>query len=166
MSREEEILEKIKERFGDNVKNIVIKRSRRMFAETDAKHLKEFLRYARHELEFDHLSAITGEDLGEEIELIYHIAYQNAIELSIKTKVPKEDPRIATIVDLYPSAGIYEREVHDLLGVVFDGNPDLSPLLLPDNWPRGVYPLRKDVSLEEIREIVERGGGRGERLDD
>ena len=89
MSREEEILEKIKESFGDDVKNITIKRSRRMFAETDAKHLKEFLRYARHELEFDHLSAITGEDLGDEIELIYHIAYQNAIELSIKIKVPR-----------------------------------------------------------------------------
>ena len=95
------------------------------------------------------------------MRLIYHIAYRNAIELSIKTKIPKEDPKITTIVDLYPSAGIYEREVHDLLGIVFEGNPDLSRLLLPDNWPEGVYPLRKDVSLEEVREILEKGGERG-----
>jgi len=158
MSKEEEILEKIKGRFGDNVKDITIKRSRRIFAETDMKNLREILRYAKDELGFDHISTITGRDLGEELELIYHIAYQNAIELSIKTKIPKENPRITTIVDLYPSAGIYEREVHDLLGVVFEGNPDLSPLLLPDNWPEGIYPLRKDVSLEEIREIIEKGG--------
>ena len=161
MSKEEEILEKIKERFGNNVKDITIKRSRRIFAETDMKNLKEILRYAKDELGFDHISTITGRDLGEELELIYHIAYQNAIELSIKTKIPKENPRITTIVDLYPSAGIYEREVHDLLGVVFEGNPDLSPLLLPDNWPKGVYPLRKDVTLEEIKEILEKGGEKG-----
>jgi len=161
MSKEEEILEKIKKRFGKNVKDITIKRLRRIFAETDMKSFKEILRYAKDELGFDHISTITGRDLGEELELIYHIAYQNAIELSIKTKIPKENPRIATIVDLYPSAGIYEREVHDLLGVVFEGNPDLSPLLLPDNWPKGVYPLRKDVSLEEIRELVEKGGEKG-----
>jgi len=161
MSKEEEILEKIKERFGNNVKDMTIKRSRRIFAETDMKNLKEILRYAKDELGFDHISTITGEDLGEELELIYHIAYQNAIELSIKTKIPKENPRITTIVDLYPSAGIYEREVHDLLGVVFEGNPDLSPLLLPDNWPKGVYPLRKDVTLEEIKELIEKGGEKG-----
>ena len=161
MSKEEEILEKIKEKFGNNVKDMTIKRSRRIFAETDMKNLKEILRYAKDELGFDHISTITGEDLGEELELIYHIAYQNAIELSIKTKIPKENPRIATIVDLYPSAGIYEREVHDLLGVVFEGNPDLSPLLLPDNWPKGVYPLRKDVTLEEIKELIEKGGEKG-----
>jgi len=161
MSKEEEILEKIKERFGNNVKDMIIKRSRRIFAETDMKNLKEILRYAKDELGFDHISTITGRDLGEELELIYHIAYQNAIELSIKTKIPKENPRITTIVDLYPSAGIYEREVHDLLGVVFEGNPDLSPLLLPDNWPKGVYPLRKDVTLEEIKELIEKGGEKG-----
>ena len=160
MGKEEEILERIKERFGDKVKNMAVKRLRRIFAETDAKDLKEVLRYARDELGFDHISTITGEDLGEEMRLIYHIAYRNAIELSIKTKIPKENPRITTIVDLYPSAGIYEREVHDLLGIVFEGNPDLSRLLLPDNWPEGVYPLRKDVSLEEIREILEKGGER------
>jgi len=161
MSKEEEILEKIKKRFGKNVKDITIKRLRRIFAETDMKSFKEILRYAKDELGFDHISTITGRDLGEELELIYHIAYQNAIELSIKTKIPKENPRIATIVDLYPSAGIYEREVHDLLGVVFEGNPDLSPLLLPDNWPKGVYPLRKDVTLEEIKELIEKGGEKG-----
>ena len=158
MSKEEEILEKIKGKFGNNVKDITIKRSRRIFAETDMKNLREILRYAKDELGFDHISTITGRDLGEELELIYHIAYQNAIELSIKTKIPKENPRITTIIDLYPSAGIYEREVHDLLGVVFEGNPDLSPLLLPDNWPKGVYPLRKDVTLEEIKELIEKGG--------
>jgi len=70
MGKEEEILERIKERFGDKIKNMAVKRSRRIFAETDAKDLKEVLRYAKDELGFDHISTITGEDLGEEMRLI------------------------------------------------------------------------------------------------
>ncbi|HDJ66102.1 MAG TPA: NADH-quinone oxidoreductase subunit C [Nitrososphaeria archaeon] len=159
MSREEEILRKLEEKFGEKIKGIRIQRSRRIFAEVNVEDLKDVLRYAKDELGFDHISTITGEDLGEALGLIYHIAYENSIELSIKTRIPKNNPKIVTIIDLYPPAGIYEREVHDLLGVIFDGNPDLSPLLLPDNWPKDVYPLRKDVSLEEMRALIEKGGG-------
>ena len=71
MSKEEEILEKIEERFGNNVKDMTIKRSRRIFAETDMKNLKEILRYAKDELGFDHISTITGRDLGEELERLW-----------------------------------------------------------------------------------------------
>jgi NADH-quinone oxidoreductase subunit C len=52
------------------------------------------------------------------------------------------------------AAYIYEREVHDILGVQFTGHPDLARLLLPDEWPDGVYPLRKEFrskSQEPIR---------------
>jgi NADH-quinone oxidoreductase subunit C len=52
------------------------------------------------------------------------------------------------VVSLLPGAVLYEREVHDLLGVVFDGHPSLERLILPDDWPEGVYPLRKDYKVE------------------
>ncbi|MCD6236084.1 MAG: NADH-quinone oxidoreductase subunit C [Thaumarchaeota archaeon] len=161
MSREEEFVKKLEERFGRRVRDPRIQRARRIFVEIDGKDLREVLTYVKNELGFDHISAITGLDVGEDIELIYHVAYENSIELSIKTKVSKKDPRIDTVADIYDPAGIYEREVHDLLGVVFEGNPDLSPLLLPDDWPSGVYPLRKDKSFEELRELVEKSGVSG-----
>ena len=56
--------------------------------------------------------------------------------------VPEGKPVAPTITDVIPGAVLYEREVHDLLGVEFEGHPDLSPLLLPDDWPREVHPLR------------------------
>jgi len=60
---------------------------------------------------------------------------------------------------LVPGAILYEREVHDLLGVVFDGHPDLSRLILPEDWPEDVYPLRKEYSPEELRKLIAGSGG-------
>ncbi|MCJ7614549.1 NADH-quinone oxidoreductase subunit C [Candidatus Bathyarchaeota archaeon] len=88
------------------------------------------------------LSTITGVDLGTEIELNYHMACDGAVTL--KNRIPREKPFTRTITDILPGANLYEREVFDLLGVVFEGHPDLKRLMLPDSWPQGDYPLRRD----------------------
>jgi len=88
------------------------------------------------------LSTITGTDLGNEIELNYHMVCGGTI--TIKCRIPREKPVIRTITDILPGANLYEREVFDLLGVVFDGHPNLQRLMLPENWPQGDYPLRRD----------------------
>lgn len=109
------------------------------------------------------ISTITGTDLGSEIELNYHMRCGGA--LTIKNRVPKENPRIETITDLLPGAAFYEREVFDLLGVMFEGHPNLERLLLPDDWPKGTYPLRKDWKPSEVKsspsdsQTSERNGG-------
>jgi NADH:ubiquinone oxidoreductase subunit C len=100
---------------------------------------------------FSHLSTITGVDTGSEMELIYHLSYRDAL-VSLRVLVSKKEPAVPTIVDLIPGASLYEREVHDLFGVGFDGNTDLSPLLLPDDWPEDIHPLRQEWSLERISE--------------
>ncbi len=56
----------------------------------------------------------------------------------------RSDPHIDTITGVTRSAWWIEREIHELFGIEFDGNSDLRPLLLPDDWPPGVYPLRKN----------------------
>ncbi|RLG90884.1 hydrogenase large subunit, partial [Candidatus Bathyarchaeota archaeon] len=66
-----------------------------------------------------------------------------------------EKPVVPTITDIIPGAVLYEREVHDLLGVAFEGHPDLSPLVLPEEWPERVYPLRKEYTLEKLRKLTE-----------
>jgi len=85
------------------------------------------------------------------------VAFTDAF-VSVNVRAPKEAPLLQSLVDLIPGAAIYEREVHDLFGVEFEGNPDLSPLLLPDGWPEGVYPLRKWWSTERL--LSKLGGGR------
>ena len=96
------------------------------------------------------VTAITGIDLGANIGVYYHMHTSNAF-FTIKTEVPKENPKLQTIVDLHPGAAFSELEVADLLGVVFEGHPTSGHFVLSENWPQGVYPLRKDVKANEVK---------------
>jgi Ni,Fe-hydrogenase III large subunit/Ni,Fe-hydrogenase III component G len=96
------------------------------------------------------ITAITGLDLGGNIGVYYHVRTSNAF-VTIKAEVPKENPKIQTIVDIHPGAAFHELEVADLLGVVFEGNPTHGHFVLSENWPAGVYPLRKDVKANEVK---------------
>jgi formate hydrogenlyase subunit 5 len=97
------------------------------------------------------VAAITGIDLGATLGVFYHIRTSKGGLITIKTEVPREEPRIKTISDLLPGAAFHEMEVADLLGVVFVGHPSPGRLVLPDNWPDGVFPLRKDAKLDNLK---------------
>ena len=86
-----------------------------------------------------HLSALTADDTGAGIALLYHFWAGGGITL--RTLLPYQHLQIATLTGLIPGAAFYEREVQELLGVVFEGHPDPRPLLLPDDW-QGEHPLR------------------------
>lgn len=107
---------------------------------------------------YQHLSTITGVDLGQTLGVIYHLIGRNVV-LSLKTSIPKNDPKLPTIVSIVPGAELYEREIHDMLGVIFEGHPDLSPLILPEKWPNGLYPLRKEWKVEAIKAELEKNQG-------
>jgi NADH:ubiquinone oxidoreductase subunit C len=98
---------------------------------------------------FNRLITITGNDVGMHIELIYHFGRDDTI-ISIKTMVLKKTSKHPTISDLLPTATLYEQEVHELFGICFQGHPDLAPLLLPDDWPPQVYPMRNEWSLSAL----------------
>ena len=104
------------------------------------------------------VSAISGVDLGAQIGLLYHIRISNAV-VTIKTEVPKNNPKIATITDLLPGANFHEREVADLFGVVFEGHPNPKRLVLNDRWPDNIYPLRKEVNVNEVKLKAESSEG-------
>jgi formate hydrogenlyase subunit 5 len=95
------------------------------------------------------ICALTGLDMGEKIGLMYHIRTHGAI-VTIRTEVPKENPKIQTITDLIPGANFHEREAADLFGVIFEGHPNPARLVLPDDWPENLYPLRKDAKIDDI----------------
>jgi Ni,Fe-hydrogenase III large subunit/Ni,Fe-hydrogenase III component G len=95
------------------------------------------------------LSALTGVDLGKAIEIMYHVRTKGII-ITIRTEVSKENARIKSITDLIPGANFHERELSDLFGVTFEGHPNPKRLVLPDNWPKQVFPLRKDAELSNI----------------
>ncbi len=95
-----------------------------------------------------HLSTISGVDNGREIEVLYHFATEG-VSLNLRAAVPKGDDRIDTITPIVPAAILYEREIMDMFGVEIVGHPDPRRLILPEDWPEGDYPLRRDDVLEE-----------------
>lgn len=99
---------------------------------------------------FVHLANIFGVDWIAEaqIELVYNLwSYEDRIHVTLKCRIPRDRPRMSSAHSLWPQAQVYEQEIHEFLGVVFDGNPDLGPLFL-HNW-LDAPPLRKDFDTEE-----------------
>jgi NADH:ubiquinone oxidoreductase subunit C len=139
---------------GD-AEEVVAQRERRLSVLTTRENLKAAIKKLIGLEGYSHLSTITGVDIESEIEVIYHITFRDAL-VSLRAKVPKEKPVLPTIVDLVSGASLYEREVHDLFGVTFEGNQELSLLLLPDRWPSDVYPLRKEWTPENISKRMRR----------
>ena len=92
-----------------------------------------------------HVTTITGADLGgDEVELTYFLwLLPQKLRVMIKAKAPKSDLRLQSLVSVAPATILYEREVHEMLGVVFEGHPNLERLFLPEDWPENVYPLRR-----------------------
>jgi len=66
----------------------------------------------------------------------------------VRVQVPESDPRVASLFALYPGTEAMEREAFDLMGVRFDGHPDLSRILMPEDWEG--HPLRKDYSVGRV----------------
>ncbi|MHB9034451.1 MAG: NADH-quinone oxidoreductase subunit C [Anaerolineae bacterium] len=109
---------------------------------------------ALHQAHAGYLSAITGLDHpapaasepgtpeAGNYEVLYHFC-QGAAIITLRVSVPYEAATVPTVCGVIPSATLYERELSELLGIVVEGTPNTSRLLLADDWPEGVYPLRK-----------------------
>jgi len=98
-----------------------------------------------------HLAVISGTDLGEAVELVYHFGIYYGTEggeymVSFAVSLPKGDPTVRTIADLIPGAVFSEREKQEMLGVRIVDIPDGRRLFLSGDFPEGVYPWRKDES--------------------
>lgn len=98
---------------------------------------------------------MTGLDSGDNVDVLYHF-WKGDVIASIRISVPKSNKHAPSIVEIVPGAVLYEMEVHDMFGVVFDGNPWMDrKLLLPDNYPQDLPPpLLKDTKAAEIRKAV------------
>jgi len=91
----------------------------------------------------DCLSNQSGVDYRDRIEVVYHLfSYRHRHSAILKVKLPRDNPSVPTLEELWKSANWMEREIFDLLGVNFEHHSDLRRLLMPEDWPG--YPLRKD----------------------
>ena len=94
-----------------------------------------------------HLSAITAqqrESQRGEIELIYHFWHSKG--LSLLLRLPANDPKVASIIDMIPGADFYEREAAEMYGITFTGREETPRLLLPDEWDQGPPSIQREAS--------------------
>ena len=99
------------------------------------------------EIGFDRLGFVTAVDRDEYFVLVYRLHSRSlTTAVFLKTRVPREEPRVDSVCDVWPAANWHEREVFDLFGIDFTGHPDLRRILLPEEWVG--HPLRKDYEDE------------------
>ena len=150
MSVEETIQSQLIAQFPVLEGKVRVQRARRVFAEVPADQATAVIEYAYKTLGFTIICTITGLDLGDKLAALYHIAHQNGVVLNLQVAVPKDNPVLPTVSALYPPADHYERELIDLLGFKVEGLPNGNRYPLPDSWPAGQYPLRKDWKVEML----------------
>jgi Ni,Fe-hydrogenase III component G len=145
-------LEQIRKKF--NRVEITEKSPRRAYVGADNETAKAVVLYCFGELKA-RLSTISGVDTRPGVELLYHLAFDSeARVITVRTLVNKPELEINSVTPEIPAAEWIEREIAEMLGVKFTGHPNLTTLLLPDGWPEGVYPLRKQ-SFESRQELKE-----------
>ncbi len=118
-------------------------------------HLLATVRHLRDdpELRFELCSGVSGvhypDEEGRELHAVYHLlSMTHRRRLRLEVAVPDADPHLSSVVAVYPTADWHERETYDFFGIVFDGHPALTRIMMPDDWPG--HPQRKDYPLGGI----------------
>lgn len=105
------------------------------------------------ELKYNMLTDVTAIDWypsEPRFEVVYQLfSVSRKTRLRMKVKLKGDDPRLASVISVWPSCNFFEREVFDLFGIHFEGHPFLKRIMMPEDW-KG-HPLRKDYPVEGYR---------------
>jgi len=145
------IADKIIAKFPELKDVVRVQRAQRIWVKVPQKDFRKFLEFAAKDLKVNVFCMLTGLDDKENFSLIYHMADLSGLVLNIETSVPKTNAKTYTITDMYPAADLQEREVMNLFGVEISGlEPSKNRYPLPDDWPAGEYPMRKEWTQDKL----------------
>ncbi|MFQ5837378.1 MAG: NADH-quinone oxidoreductase subunit C [Thermoplasmata archaeon] len=147
MPFDEELVESLRDRFPEDVKEAEVVKPGRVRATLSREALRSVCLFLRDDMNFEHISCISGVDWIEYMENVYHIvSYERNCVIQLNVRIPSSDPVADTVSDIWKGALYHEREAYDLLGIDFKGHPDLRRILLPQDFK--FHPLRKDYQGE------------------
>ncbi len=138
--------QKLQGKFGDGILAVRFGMNG-LEVRVDPKRLVEVCRFLKTDpdLDFNFLRCLSAVDwpADGELEVVYHLfSFRHRHEATVKVRVPRFDPRVPSVVSVWRTANWQEREAYDLMGVFFEGHPDLRRLFLPEGWVG--HPHRKD----------------------
>lgn len=118
-------------------------------------HLLATVRTLRDDpaLRFEYCTGVSGvhfpEDTGRELHAVYHLrSLTHGRLIRLEVSAPDSDPHVPSIVEVYPTNDWHERETYDFFGLIFDGHPALTRIMMPDDWQG--HPQRKEYPLGGI----------------
>ncbi|MBI2884412.1 MAG: NADH-quinone oxidoreductase subunit C [Candidatus Methylomirabilis oxyfera] len=145
----DEVIDTIKAQFGDAVKASEVKGvEARMDIHRERNY--EILTTLKG-MGLDYLNCLSAVDriASGELEVVYNLSSLSLpTKALVRVRVPREDPIIRSVASLWGTADWHEREAFDMMGIRFDGHPDLRRILLSEDWVG--YPLRKDYQDERL----------------
>ena len=150
---EQEIFAALSRKFGDKIIEFMEEGTHNPTVVVDAGAIAKIVNYLKDDelFQFDSLMNLAGHDADVEMDfsVIYHLfSTTQKHYITLKVFTSREDPKVASVANIYRTADWHEREAFDLYGINFEGHPDLKRILMEDDWEG--YPLRKDYVPAEF----------------
>jgi len=154
----EEVLKNIQKRFADDIINLFDKSAKRVYIEIKPESIIKIAQYIFKDLGA-RFNIASGVDTRFHIEILYHFIIEDInLLISLRVKLDKSKPlEIDSLAPHIKATNWIEREICELFGVNFKNHPDLRRLLLLDEWPKDVYPLRGEYKEWDENAIRDRG---------
>ena len=147
----QELLSSLEKSLGEKIQNKTEFRGETTYTIASI-DLREIAKFCRDELSFDYLIDITSIDnFSEEprFEIVYELySIALGVYVRLKLRISEDVGVVDTVSDIWPTANWHEREIYDMMGIKFNGHPDLRRILMWDGYP--YFPLRKDFPLEGL----------------
>jgi Ni,Fe-hydrogenase III large subunit/Ni,Fe-hydrogenase III component G len=146
-------LNQLKEKFGPSILRADFPNDRRLYVYVEPAALKAICRYVFRDLDARYVISVGADDRPYSGNfMVYHdFAFdKDKILFSIIVQLPADNPKVDSISDIVPGANWAEREIRDMFGIEPVGHPYPKRLILPDGWPDGLHPLRKDMDWNHV----------------
>jgi len=146
-------LNQLKEKFGSSILRADFPNDRRLYVYVEPQALKAVCRYVFRDLDARYVISVGADDRPYSgTFMVYHdFAFdKDKILSSIIVQLPADNPKVDSISDIIPGANWAEREIRDMFGIEPVGHPYPKRLILPDGWPDGLHPLRKDMDWNHV----------------